>query len=88
MVNRFLTTYWVVTVLALAGVTLPPAQAKQFSMNSMPGSSEFRPGPLLLACGGGGSGSYRKPARPGHHHEETPAPVNTNPAPTTQPPNS
>ncbi len=29
-----------------------------------------------LACGGGGSGSYRKPARPGqqHHTTSTPAP--------------
>jgi len=25
--------------------------------------------PAVLACGGGGSGSYRKPPRPGHHLE-------------------
>jgi hypothetical protein len=30
--------------------------------------------PDALACGGGGSGSYRKPARPGQHqHQQTPA---------------
>lgn len=30
--------------------------------------------PSALACGGGGSGSYRKPARPGQHqHQLTPA---------------
>jgi hypothetical protein len=27
--------------------------------------------PAALACGGGGSGSYRKPPRPGHHLEKT-----------------
>ena len=88
MVNRFLTTHWVVTVMALAGVMLPPAQAKQFSTYSMSISAELRTGPLWLACGGGGSGSYRKPARPGHHQGETPTPANTKPAPTALPPNS
>jgi len=30
--------------------------------------------PEALACGGGGSGSYRKPARPGQRqHQHTPA---------------
>jgi hypothetical protein len=30
--------------------------------------------PDALACGGGGSGSYRKPARPGQHqHQHSPA---------------
>lgn len=30
--------------------------------------------PEALACGGGGSGSYRKPARPGQHqHQHSPA---------------
>jgi hypothetical protein len=30
--------------------------------------------PEALACGGGGSGSYRKPARPGQHqHQHNPA---------------
>jgi hypothetical protein len=29
--------------------------------------------PDALACGGGGSGSYRKPARPGQHqHQHSP----------------
>jgi hypothetical protein len=88
MINRFSATHWVVTVMALAGVMLPSAQAKQFNMESMPVSSEIRTSPLLLACGGGGSGSYRKPARPGHHHEETPTPANTKPAPTALPPDS
>jgi hypothetical protein len=26
--------------------------------------------PSALACGGGGSGSYRKPARPGQHQHQ------------------
>jgi hypothetical protein len=30
--------------------------------------------PDALACGGGGSGSYRKPARPGQHHHSRAAP--------------
>jgi hypothetical protein len=30
--------------------------------------------PDALACGGGGSGSYRKPARPGQHHHSPAAP--------------
>ena len=88
MVNRFWVASSVVTILAVVGVMLPPAQAKQFSMASMPVSSDIRTSPLLLACGGGGSGSYRKPARPGHHQGETPTPANTKPAPTAQPPNS
>ena len=33
----------------------------------------------LLACGGGGSGSYRKPPRPGHGNHEN----SSNPAKTT-----
>lgn len=28
--------------------------------------------PLALACGGGGSGTYRKPPRPDHQHNSTP----------------
>jgi len=28
-----------------------------------------------LACGGGGSGSYRKPARPGEQHQAPSAPA-------------
>ena len=88
MVNHFWVAHSVVTILALASVMLPPAQAKQFSMASMPVSSEISTGPLLLACGGGGSGSYRKPARPGHHQGETITPANTKPAPTALPPNS
>jgi hypothetical protein len=27
--------------------------------------------PAVLACGGGGSGSYRKPPRPDQHHDTT-----------------
>jgi len=27
--------------------------------------------PVALACGGGGSGSYRKPPRPDQHHDTT-----------------
>jgi hypothetical protein len=30
--------------------------------------------PDALACGGGGSGSYRKPARPGQQHHNPAAP--------------
>jgi hypothetical protein len=30
--------------------------------------------PQALACGGGGSGSYRKPARPGQHQHRPEAP--------------
>ena len=30
--------------------------------------------PDALACGGGGSGSYRKPARPGQHQHSSAAP--------------
>jgi hypothetical protein len=30
--------------------------------------------PDALACGGGGSGSYRKPARPGQHHHSRAVP--------------
>jgi hypothetical protein len=30
--------------------------------------------PDALACGGGGSGSYRKPARPGQHQHSRAAP--------------
>jgi hypothetical protein len=30
--------------------------------------------PHALACGGGGSGSYRKPARPGQHQHSSAAP--------------
>jgi hypothetical protein len=30
--------------------------------------------PDALACGGGGSGSYRKPARPGQHQHSPAAP--------------
>ena len=30
--------------------------------------------PHALACGGGGSGSYRKPARPGQHQHSTAVP--------------
>jgi hypothetical protein len=43
--------------------------------------------PLALACGGGGSGSYRKPPRPGHQHNSTAlspqaeTPANTTPSP-------
>ena len=88
MVNRFWVASSVVTILAVVGVMLPPAQAKQFSTYSMSISAELRTDPLLLACGGGGSGSYRKPARPGHHQGETPTPANTKPAPTALPPNS
>ena len=87
MLNRFLTTHWIVTLMALAGVMQPQVQAKQYSLNSMPVSSEFRTDPLLLACGGGGSGSYRKPAKPGHHHDESTAPAISNPVPTALPPN-
>jgi hypothetical protein len=29
--------------------------------------------PQALACGGGGSGSYRKPARPGQHQHSSAA---------------
>jgi hypothetical protein len=31
--------------------------------------------PAALACGGGGSGSYRKPARPGLHKHSPAAPA-------------
>jgi hypothetical protein len=42
--------------------------------------------PEALACGGGGSGSYRKPARPGQHqHQQTPAVPSTQPETTTPP---
>jgi len=42
--------------------------------------------PEALACGGGGSGSYRKPARPGqHHHQHSPALPSTQPETTTPP---
>ncbi|MEY2645677.1 MAG: hypothetical protein RLZZ611_2326 [Cyanobacteriota bacterium] len=42
--------------------------------------------PEALACGGGGSGSYRKPARPGQHqHQHTPAVPSTQPETTTPP---
>ena len=36
------------------------------------------PSAALLACGGGGSGAYRKPPRPSHQHGEAQSP-------TTQP---
>ena len=40
--------------------------------------------PEALACGG--SGSYRKPARPGQHqHQHTPAVPSTQPETTTPP---
>ena len=42
--------------------------------------------PEALACGGGGSGSYRKPARPSQHqHQHTPAVPSTQPETTTPP---
>jgi hypothetical protein len=42
--------------------------------------------PEALACGGGGSGSYRKPARPGQHqHPHTPAEPFSEKASTTPP---
>jgi hypothetical protein len=28
-----------------------------------------------MACGGGGSGAYRKPPKPAHHHGETKIPM-------------
>jgi len=31
--------------------------------------------PSVLACGGGGSGSYRKPARPDQHQHGTSTPA-------------
>ena len=43
--------------------------------------------PLALACGGGGSGSYRKPPRPDHQHDSTAlspqaeTPANATPSP-------
>jgi len=40
--------------------------------------------PDALACGGGGSGSYRKPARPGQHQHRSAAP-STQPETTTPP---
>lgn len=87
MVNRFSITHWIVTLMALVGVIQPQAQAKQFTMNSMPVSSEFRTGPLLLACGGGGSGSYRKPAKPSHHRDESTEPAISKPVKSAQPSN-
>ena len=38
--------------------------------------------PHALACGGGGSGSYRKPARPGQH-QHSPAAPSSEPGSTT-----
>ncbi|MFM7636127.1 MAG: hypothetical protein ACKO7Z_11280 [Cyanobacteriota bacterium] len=33
--------------------------------------------PAALTCGGGGSGSYRKPPRPGQLHQHSAAPPST-----------
>jgi hypothetical protein len=43
--------------------------------------------PEALACGGGGSGSYRKPARPGQHQHspEVPASEKTSTTPQVAP---
>ena len=61
-----------------------PAQASQAS-----GAAPIAPwaeATKLLACGGGGSGSYRKPARPGPHHESPPqAPTKPTPSPEAKP---
>jgi len=40
--------------------------------------------PEALACGGGGSGSYRKPARPGQHHHSRAVPSSKTGSTTTQ----
>jgi hypothetical protein len=37
-----------------------------------------------MACGGGGSGSYRKPARPGQHHHSRAVPSSKTGSTTTQ----
>ena len=43
--------------------------------------------PSALACGGGGSGSYRKPARPGQHQHSpaTPSSEKASTAPQSAP---
>ena len=46
--------------------------------------------PAALACGGGGSGSYRKPPRPGHQHQNAthlPQPASNTEGTNNKPPN-
>ena len=40
--------------------------------------------PEALACGGGGSGSYRKPARPGQHQYNPAVPASEKESTTPQ----
>jgi hypothetical protein len=40
--------------------------------------------PEALACGGGGSGSYRKPARPGQHQHSPDVPASEKESTTPQ----
>jgi hypothetical protein len=88
MESRYLVSRCLVVVLALGGAVVSEVQARQLGMAAMSAGSNLGTGPWLLACGGGGSGSYRKPPKPGHHREASPAPVMTNPAPSAQTSNS
>lgn len=53
----------------LGTTTMPSADARPLTAEPGTRAGLSMASTGLLACGGGGSGSYRKPARPGHGHQ-------------------
>jgi hypothetical protein len=68
--------------LAVIWIHSFPASAKVASSSF--GQQSFS-GPTVLACGGGGSDSERRPKRPGHHQQKTATTVDPSPQPEVKP---
>jgi len=64
MKNHRFSIHLALLSLLLGIVAAAPARAAKLASASI----IERPPSTMLACGGGGSGAYRKPPRPGHQH--------------------
>jgi hypothetical protein len=64
MKNHRFSIHLALLSLLLGVVAAAPARAAKLASASI----IERPPSTMLACGGGGSGAYRKPPRPGHQH--------------------
>jgi len=83
MKNQHFSIHLALLALSLGVFTTAPARAAKLAsavIVDLPTST-------MVACGGGGSGAYRKPPRPGQHHISSDGAKSPSP-PALQNPNS